>query len=123
MDIAAKKANEYKFNRDAFLRSLASSPYSGLEQVFLVGPIPERNRLTPANVKMITFGLITALLYVFLFKYQDSIVHFANLAHEGNHIYFLVPIFIALVFSYAHGTFTANFWESLDVRSKKRENN
>ena len=110
-----------KINRDAFLLSLASSPYSGLERAFLLGPVPERDRLTPANIKMITYGLLTAVLYFCLLKYQVEIVNFATLAQQGRHIYFLVPIAIALGFSLIHGGFTAYFWESLGVTSKKKE--
>ena len=121
MDSKSSHGQRDKINHDAFIRSLASSPYSGIERAFLLSAVPERDRLTPANVKMITYGLFTSIFYFFLLKYQAEVVNFAALAQQGKHIYFLVPIFIALGFSIVHGGFTAYFWESLGVTSKKKE--
>jgi len=113
--------NDYHFNQDVFLRSLASSPFSGIERVYLLTPTPEQDRLTTTNIKMIIFGVLTTLMYALLLKHQDALVHFAKLSHDGHHSYFIIPILIALIFSYVHGTFTSNFWESLDVKSKKKK--
>ena len=70
---------------------------------------------------MITYGLLTAVIYFLLFKYQVEIINFAALAQHGKHLYFLAPIAIAIGFSLIHGRFTAYFWESLGVTSKKKE--
>ena len=101
-----------------FLRGLSSSPYYGLALLFSNEPIPEKDRLKPENIKMIIFGLLSAVLYFFLFKYQAEILHFAELTRQGIKLDFLIPIAIALLFSFVHGAFTTYVWQSLGLKAK-----
>lgn len=40
---------------------------------------------------------------------------------EGNWLFVLVPILIAFVVSYVHGTFTAMFWDSLGLKAASKK--
>jgi hypothetical protein len=106
--------NEYS----QFLHGIAASPYYGLALAFSNVATPEKDRLKPENIKMIIFGILSAMLYLFLFKYQTEITHFAELTREGVKIDFLIPIGIALVFSFVHGGFATYLWQSLGLKAK-----
>jgi hypothetical protein len=101
-----------------FLHGISASPYYGLSLAFSNVPIPENDRLKPENIKMIIFGLLSAVLYFLLFKYQSEITHFAELTREGVKIDFLIPIGIALIFSFVHGGFATYLWQSLGLKAK-----
>jgi hypothetical protein len=101
-----------------FLRGLSASPYYGLALFFSNEPIPKKDQLKPENIKMIFFGLLSAFLYLLLFKYQTEITHFAELTREGVKIDFLIPISIALIFSFVHGGFATYLWQSLGLKAK-----
>jgi hypothetical protein len=101
-----------------FLHGLSASPYYGLALFFSNVAIPEKEKLKSENIKMIIFGLLSAVLYFFLFKYQAEIVHFAELTRQGVKIDFAIPVLIALIFSFAHGGFTTYLWQSLGLKSK-----
>jgi len=81
-----------------FLHGLSASPYYGLALSFSNVAIPEKEQLKSENIKMIIFGLLSAVLYFFLFKYQAEIVHFAELTRQGVKINFAIPVLIALIF-------------------------
>ena len=101
-----------------FLDGLSASPYYGLALSFSNIAIPEKEQLKSENIKMIFFGLLSAAMYFFLFKYQNEIVHLAELTRQGVKIGFLIPIGIALTFSFIHGAFTTYVWHSLGLKSK-----
>ena len=110
-----KKVNP---DNSQFLKGIASSPFYGLATTFSHVSIPTKDRLKPENIKMIFFGLLSAMLYAELFKFQAVITHFAELTREGVKVDFLIPIGIALLFSFVHGAFATYTWQSLGLKVK-----
>jgi hypothetical protein len=64
-------------------------------------------------------GVASAALYALLFLFADELVELAHLTREGNKLYALIPLAIAMVFSLVHGAFTGYFWDLLGLRAKK----
>lgn len=71
-------------------------------------------------VKAVLYGIGSVALYVLLFLYADETVELARRTREGERVWFLVPIAIALVFSYVHGAFTGYFWDALGLKAASR---
>ena len=69
---------------------------------------------------VVALGAASVLLYALLFWYSDSLTAIAQAARQGEKLYAIVPIAIALVFSLVHGTFTARFWDSLGLRPRNQ---
>jgi hypothetical protein len=65
--------------------------------------------------KTLVFGAMTAALYGAVFTYSESIMHYWT---KGG-IYALLPVATVFVFSYAHGSFTGNFWSALGIEGSK----
>ena len=72
--------------------------------------------------KALIFGVASAVLYTFMFVYSDALVEYARRTRQGEHIWFFVPIVIAFVFSYVHGTFTGSFWDALGLKAAQDNN-
>ena len=66
----------------------------------------------------IYLGLLSAILYGFLYQYSGDVRHAAELARAGEKFYAIVPIIIAFVFSIVHGAFTGHFWEAMGLKAK-----
>lgn len=64
--------------------------------------------------KTVLYGLMSFALYLLLYAFAAKILALASLGEW----YFLVPVAIALVFSFVHGTFTAHFWDLLGIKAK-----
>ncbi|NIO10492.1 MAG: hypothetical protein GTO40_21780 [Deltaproteobacteria bacterium] len=69
-------------------------------------------------IKTILLGTASALLYFLLFYFEDWILGRSR-GFTLDGWFFLLPIFIAFVFSAVHGVFTGKFWELLGVRAKR----
>jgi peptidoglycan/LPS O-acetylase OafA/YrhL len=81
----------------------------------------ERPRLSlRARLAVVALGALSLTLYLLLFRYSDSLLALARAARAGEKLYAVAPIAIALVFSLAHGAFTAHFWDALGLRPRKR---
>jgi len=65
--------------------------------------------------RAVLYGLMSLILYFLLYLFEDSILEFT--ARGGW--YFIAPVALAFVFSYAHGTFTGHFWDILGIKAKK----
>lgn len=65
--------------------------------------------------KTLVFGAMTAALYGAVFAYQEAIMQYWT---KGG-IYALLPVATVFVFSYAHGSFTGNFWSALGIEGSK----
>ena len=65
--------------------------------------------------KTLVFGALTAGLYAAVFAYADTIMHYWT---KGG-MYCLLPVATVFVFSYAHGSFTGNFWSALGIEGSK----
>lgn len=67
-------------------------------------------------VKLGVSGLISGSLYFLLYFYeQEILVSFTR----TDGLYPALPIIAALIFSFAHGAFTAYFWEALGVTGRR----
>ena len=78
-----------------------------------------RRYLSRALVTTVVMGAISAGLYFVLYLYSGTLPQLAAEARQGNKLYALVPLIIALVFSFVHGAFTGRFWDLLGLRAKK----
>ena len=73
-----------------------------------------------ALVITIILGAASTSLYGLLYLFADELPELAALNRRGEHkIYALIPILIALIFSFVHGAFTGHFWDLLGLRAKK----
>ncbi|MBD3670014.1 MAG: hypothetical protein HUJ29_04500 [Gammaproteobacteria bacterium] len=68
---------------------------------------------------VIIFGVLSAVLYTLLYFYSDLLRQASQLVQQGDKILFLIPIGLAFVFSYIHGSFTDRFWSALGLKAKK----
>jgi len=68
--------------------------------------------------KALFFGTISVVFYTLLYFYSSDLVLIAQDTHHGHKTLFYFPILIALIFSFAHGKFTALFWDLLGVHAK-----
>jgi len=66
-------------------------------------------------IKAVFYGVLSLGLYGGLFLWEKPL---AEAAARGGW-YFLVPVAIAFVFSFAHGRFTSYFWDALGVHAKR----
>jgi hypothetical protein len=101
--------------------------------------------------KTLFWGTLVVILYWGLFQYADDLSRLAHTTTracaivedgktlyyskptpescaekggtliEGNWLFVLVPILIAFVVSYVHGTFTSMFWDSLGLRAASKK--
>jgi hypothetical protein len=66
---------------------------------------------------MIVMGLISIALYTTLLLKQDLL----NSTFAKGGWYALLPIIMAFVFSYFHGSFTGNFWTVLGIEAARKK--
>jgi hypothetical protein len=67
--------------------------------------------------KMLLFGIISITLYVLLLSNQDLIN--SNVGRGG--LYAILPVAMAFIFSFFHGSFTGSFWTVLGIEAKKKK--
>jgi len=67
--------------------------------------------------QLIATGIVSGALYLLLYVYEREILT-AFTRTDGW--YPALPVAAAFVFSFAHGAFTAYFWEVLGVRGRKK---
>lgn len=72
-----------------------------------------------ALIYSLVLGSLSAALYFLLYLFSDRLPELAAATRQGEKLYALVPIVIALVFSFVHGAFTGHFWDLLGLRAKK----
>ena len=72
-----------------------------------------------ALVITLLLGAASAGLYVLLYLYSDILVELAVRTRQGEKLLALVPLAVALVFSFVHGAFTGRFWELLGLQARK----
>ncbi len=70
--------------------------------------------------KTVALGLVSGVLYLFLFHYESEVTELALLTRAGHKLDALAPVGIALVFSLVHGAFTGRFWDALGIRAKRQ---
>lgn len=81
--------------------------------------ISKQNRSMRALAVTLLSGGASAGLYYLLFLFSETLSELAAATPQGNKIYALVPLVIALVFSFVHGGFTGSFWDLLGLKAKK----
>jgi hypothetical protein len=69
-------------------------------------------------LKLGVSGAISASLYFLLYFYEREILESFT---RTDGLYPALPIIAAFVFSFAHGAFTAYFWEALGVTPRRPE--
>jgi hypothetical protein len=67
--------------------------------------------------QLVASGIASGSLYLLLYWYESEILA-AFTRTDGW--YPALPVATAFVFSFAHGVFTAYFWEVLGIRGRKR---
>ena len=72
-----------------------------------------------ALVITLVLGAASAALYFLLFLFSDTLSALAAATRQGEKLYALVPLAVAMVFSFVHGAFTGHFWDLLGLRAKK----
>ena len=65
---------------------------------------------------LIASGVASGSLYLLLYVYETEILA-AFTRTDGW--YPALPVLAAFVFSFAHGAFTASFWEVLGIKGRK----
>ena len=66
---------------------------------------------------MIVMGIISLVLYTTLLLKQDLL----NSTFAQGGWYALLPIIMAFVFSYFHGSFTGHFWTVLGIEAARKK--
>lgn len=77
------------------------------------------NRSPRALAVTLLLGGASVGLYVILFLFSSELPKIAAATREGHTLYALVPLVIALVFSFVHGAFTGRFWDLMGLKAKK----
>jgi len=67
--------------------------------------------------KMLFMGIISIGLYATLLLKQDIINDYVG---RGG-VYAFLPIIVAFIFSFIHGSFTGDFWTVLGVEAAKKK--
>ena len=84
-----------------------------------MSPSTSVGRSPRALVVTLVLGAVSAGLYVLLFLFSDKLTELAAATRAGEKLYALVPLAVAMVFSFVHGAFTGHFWDLLGLRAKK----
>lgn len=77
------------------------------------------SRSARALLVTVALGAISAGLYTLLFLFAPALPEMAAAARGGQWAYALVPLAIALIFSFVHGAFTGHFWDVLGLQARK----
>lgn len=89
-----------------------------------VAPVPLRRHYTgKINRKWkvtLALGVLSASLYMLMFKFSPALIHLSEMTRQGDKLGAIIPIAIAFVFSYVHGSFTAQFWSSLGLKPREQ---
>lgn len=70
-------------------------------------------------IATLLLGTASAFLHLLLFLYADELTHVSTLIRQGHKGLVVIPIGIALSFSFVHGAFTGRFWDLLGLKAKK----
>lgn len=72
----------------------------------------------PISITSTLLGILSIALYVLLYYFSEELVQMAEATRRGNKSFFPVPIALALLFSWVHGTFTGHFWDLLGFKPR-----
>ncbi len=60
-------------------------------------------------------GLLSAACYWALFAHEQAVMASST---RTDGLYWLLPVLVAFLFSFAHGAFTGYFWEAVGIRAR-----
>jgi hypothetical protein len=66
---------------------------------------------------MVVTGIVSLALYTALLLKQDLVI---SMVGKGG-LYAFLPITMAFVFSYIHGSFTGHFWTVLGIEAARKK--
>lgn len=69
-------------------------------------------RLYPKLIVAVPLGLLSTALYIVLFAFQDQVLALSTVRPWS----YILPVSIALTFSFVHGAFTGAFWDAVGLR-------
>lgn len=69
-------------------------------------------RLYPKLIVAIPLGVLSAACYIVLFTFQEQVLALSNVRPWS----YVLPVSIALAFSFVHGAFTGAFWDAVGLR-------
>lgn len=64
-------------------------------------------------------GSINIILYLLLFNFSDQLVALAIATKHGNELNAMIPMALAMLFAFIHGTFVDYLWVLLGLRGSK----
>lgn len=67
--------------------------------------------------KMLAMGIISLAFYAVLLSKQEI----ANDYFSRGGMYAFLPIIVAFIFSFVHGSFTGNFWTVLGIEAARKK--
>lgn len=67
--------------------------------------------------KMLFMGTVSLALYVALLSHQDTV----NGTFARGGLYAFLPIALAFVVSFVHGSFTGHFWTVMGIEAAKKK--
>lgn len=70
------------------------------------------------SVTAALLGTFSIALYALLYYFSEELVQMAEATRRGNKSFFPIPIALALLFSWVHGTFTGHFWDLLGFKPR-----
>ena len=66
------------------------------------------------TTKVLVFGATSLVLYALLYIFEEELLHHSS---KGDW-FFIIPVAIAFLFSFIHGSFTHHFWDALGIKAK-----
>ena len=121
----ATVANTQPIGKRREIEVSSSNAFYGLGIAFGGVSKPLTNRIFDRKMLIITslLGLTMLGLLYLLHTFDAQLVEFAKLTRgsDGTKGYFIIPIIVALTFSFVHGKFTSNFWDLLGVKANSKK--
>ncbi|KOR28905.1 hypothetical protein TI03_03620 [Achromatium sp. WMS1] len=70
-------------------------------------------------VLTVGLGVLDIILYSLLFQFSDELNRLAEAVYNGQVVYILVPLSLAMIFVLVHATFTDYLWELIGLRTRR----
>ncbi len=117
-----KRVDKYAFTTSSPITGDVLSGYAGIQSVGRKYN-PEvlrrarrrrfnRIRTDPRILKAAFLGTLSLFLYTLLFQNEQAVLELS----VGHWWSFLIPVSIALTFSFVHGSFTGAFWDAVGLK-------
>lgn len=93
-------------------------PMSGIAQAAPLETVAREARAGDERLAAVALGGLSLALYALLFWFDEELVEFAQSTRRGDKRFFFVPIGIALLFSFVHGSLTGRFWDAVGLKAR-----